>query len=61
MEQDLAMAKGLQWQNAFTARMRQSPMISMTIDSRLTQCCVPMVVTITFVNCMNEAGGCSRF
>ena len=35
--------------------------MSMVMDSSVTQCCVPMVMTITCVNCMNDAGGIRRF
>ena len=30
--------------------------MSMTMGSRVTQCCVPMVTTITCVYCMSEVG-----
>ena len=51
--------KNLQWQKACTAKLRHSP-VSITIDSRVSQCCVLMVMTITGVNCMSEDGGGRR-
>ena len=52
--------RSLHWQKACpTAKLRHSP-ISMIMDSRLTQRCVPMVMTITGVSCMNEAGRSRR-
>ena len=49
----------LQWQKACAAKLRHSPM-SMTMDSRVTQCCVLMFMTLTGVNCMSEDSGSRR-
>ena len=53
-------SRSLQWQKACTAKLRHNPM-SMTMDSSITQCCVPVVMTITGDNCMSEVGGSRRF
>ena len=49
----------LQGHKACTAKLRLNP-ISITMDFSVTQSCVPLVMTITGVNCMSEVGGSRR-